>query len=111
MLALCKAFPNSDVITSTFDAKKTYPDFSKMKVIPLLSKRLNFLPLSVLTPLLPYLFKHVNLKNYDLVIVSTSSAAHFSSFRHSNVIAYAHNTPRWLYQVKDFEIGLSWPKS
>lgn len=110
VLALCKAFPDSDIITSTFNAKKTYPDFGKMKVVPLLSKHLNFLPLSVLTPLLPYLFKHVNLKNYELVIVSTSSAAHFSSFRHSNVIAYAHNTPRWLYQVKDFEIGLSWPK-
>lgn len=110
VLALSKAFPNSDIITSTFKAKKTFPEFGEMNIVQLLPKYLNFLPLSVLTPLLPYVFKQRNLKKYDLLIVSTSSAAHFCSFKHSNVIAYAHNTPRWLYQVSDFEIGLSWLK-
>lgn len=109
VLALSKTFPNSDIITSVYDPEKTYPEFRNLKVLELLPKCARALPLSVLTPILPYLFRRAKLENYQLVIASTSAASHFASYKHANVIAYAHNTPRWLYQVRDFEIGLSLP--
>lgn len=107
VLAISKAFPHADVITSIFVPEQTYPEFQNSNVVQLMPKHAELLPLSVLTLILPYVFKRANLQNYDMVIASTSSSAHFSSFKHPNVIAYAHNTPRWLYQVEDFEFGLS----
>lgn len=107
LLALIKSFPNADIMTSVYKPSKTFPEFKNMKIQEILPKIFRNIPLPFLIVLMPYLFRIRKYCNYDVIIASSTIAAHNASYRHKYVIVYMHNTPRWLYQIQDFEKNLN----
>ena len=111
VLAMTRAFPEAVVHTSLYDPDGTYPEFRDVDVrvsglnrVPLLRSKHQ-----IALPVLPWAMRRVEVGDVDVVLVSSSGWAHGV---HSEVpvVVYCHNTPRWLYQVEDYELGLGWLK-
>lgn len=102
---LIKLFPQADVYTSIYAPEFLGPHAERFKNYEVKTTWLNKIPkkhrlLSPLRVLSPLAFKSLDLKSYDVVIVS-QTGAYFPNFIKKNkkqrVICYTHTPPRYLY--------------
>ena len=101
---LCDYFPQADVFTSVYDRNTTI-DLGNRKVN---TTFLQYLPGSnkyfrLLAPLYYSAFRSLDLRNYDLVISSTSSFAKAVRTRESaKHICFCHNVTRFLWDTQTY---------
>lgn len=108
VLSFLKMFPQAKLVTSVYEPTQTYPEFQQYRVetsllnrIPLIRKdpRRAF-------PLLATAWSSLRVADTDLVICSSSGWSHgirSSAFK----VVYCHNPARWLYQPKEYNVGIS----
>jgi glycosyltransferase involved in cell wall biosynthesis len=100
--ALTEIYPASPIYTAFAVKDSTaYREFQNKKIIesswaPFIRKANLYSPLRFL---LPWIWKSIDLSDYDLVITSCSNylARGFKVGKKTKVIAYCHTPPRWLY--------------
>lgn len=106
-LALLRAFPGAQLVTSVYQPAGSFEDFAGYDVrtswlqrVPMLSRD----PRLAL-PLLPQAWKSMSVSaGTDVVVASSTGFAH-NIRTHARKIVYCHNPPRWLYQRDDYLIG------
>jgi len=113
VLEILKVFPDIPVYTSIYDRKKA-KEFAKYKVyatylqkLPLAKKLRTFL-----IPLMPLAFEQLDLREYDIVISSSSSMAKGIVTRPGTChICYCHTPTRYLWESSiDRRASNSWLK-
>jgi len=99
VIAIMKTFPDADLFTSIYDPEGTFPFFRKLKLKTTFLQKiyLPFLGHRIYLPLYPSAFKRLDLKEYDLIISSSSAFAKCIKKDESIHIAYIHTPPRFLY--------------
>lgn len=111
LLELLKIYPDADVFTSIYDAKKV-PQFAKFKIqttylqkLPAAKKFRSFL-----VPLMPLAFESLDLSKYDLVISNSTSAGKGVLTRPDTChISYCHTPTRYLWLSEmDNRASSSW---
>ncbi len=109
VLALHRLFPNAPVYTGVYDPDGTYPEFRSVDVRPSLLQRL---PHSgnkarALLPLYAVAFERLTLRDYDVVVSSSSGWAHGSRVERGLHLCYCHTPARWLYDTERYftELG------
>jgi glycosyltransferase involved in cell wall biosynthesis len=107
-LDLLRAFPGSRLVTSCWDKDGTYPDFGDYEVQTLWTDRVSALrsdPRRAF-PFLAKAFAQTTITDADVVICSSSGWSHRVSTTGAKIV-YCHNPARWLYQPKDYFVGMS----
>lgn len=102
-LAMLQVFPTARLITSVYDADRTFQDFRRYGVEVLHPHRSPLLrrdPRAAL-PLLLHAFARADIDDVDVVLCSSSGFAHSVGTRAPKVV-YCHNPARWLYQTDDY---------
>jgi glycosyltransferase involved in cell wall biosynthesis len=108
-----KQFPEANLHTLVYDAPRTFRDFDGDRIIPWADSRLKKAILhdpARALPLLPSIARAVKITDADLVLTSSSGFAHLFD-THMPAIVYCHSPARWLWARKDYEKGLSGPKT
>lgn len=106
VLEMARAYPGCTVLTSMYIPERTFPEFRSLNVVSLGLERLAPIakdPRRAL-PLLGPLF-HRQVVDADLLLCSSSGFSHQLRSRGPKVV-YCHNPPRWLYQWRDYAMGL-----
>jgi glycosyltransferase involved in cell wall biosynthesis len=107
VLALTRIFPDAPLYTSVYNPAAC-PEFTDRDVRTTFMQRLTRRKsiTKVLVPLFPAAFRRLDLRDFDLVISSSSGFAHHVrvpvSARH---VSYCHNPPRFLWQPEDYFRG------
>ncbi len=105
---LIKIFPNADIYTSMYAPEYLGPHRKRFEQYDIRTTWINKIPkrhkiISPLRLLSPLAFKSLDLKLYDIVIVS-QTGAYFPNFLHKSrkqkIICYTHTPPRYLYGYK-----------
>ncbi len=102
VLAMMEAFPDARLVTSVYDADRTYPEFRRYDIETLWPDKVGLLrsdPRRAL-PLLARAFAAHHIEG-EAVLISSSGFAHGVSTDAPKVV-YCHNPPRWLYQEDDY---------
>ncbi len=109
-LALAQNFPDARFVTSVYDADRTYPEFRDVHVETLWPNNVPWLASDPRRafPFLRSAFSRLRIDDSDVVLCSSSGWAHGVSGTTPRVV-YCHNPPRWLYQQKDYLLGLPRP--
>jgi glycosyltransferase involved in cell wall biosynthesis len=106
VLEMARAYSTSDVLTSVYDAERTFPQFADLHVDTLPLDRLPLLRRDprLALPFLSDAFTNHRVPDADLVLVSSSGFAHQVSTDAPKIV-YCHNPPRWLHQTADYLTG------
>ena len=104
---LIKLYPEADVYTSLYAPEFLGPHKDRFKNYNIKTTWLNSIParqklISPLRLLSPFAFKSLNLRKYDVVIVSQTGAYFPNLVRHKKgkLICFTHTPPRYLYGYK-----------
>src|SRR3990167_1175654 len=104
---LIKLYPEADVYTSLYAPEFLGPHEDRFKNYNIHTTWLNSIPgkeklISPLRLLSPFAFKSLNLRKYDVVIVSQTGAYFPNLVRHKKgkLICFTHTPPRYLYGYK-----------
>lgn len=106
VLEMARAYSDCTVLTSMYIPERTFPAFRDLNVVSLGLERFPAIakdPRRAL-PLLGPLF-HRKVVDTDLLLCSSSGFSHQLRSRGPKVV-YCHNPPRWLYQWRDYSVGL-----
>src|SRR5215218_2250643 len=101
---MCDVWPQADVFTAVYDARGTEGRFAHRHVQTTFLQRLqptarSFRPL---LPLYPYAIESLNLREYDLVVSSSSAWAHGVIVDEGTVhVSYCHNPFRYAWNERD----------
>lgn len=116
---LQEMFPQADIITSYIDRDKSFGDMRTEKVRTTFVRRLHLLwkrpgildrlgwerlarSANAWVFLLPWLFRRIDTRDYDLVISSSAFCSHHVRKRRGQVhVCYCHTPPRFLWQFPD----------
>lgn len=100
-LALAETFPEAPVYTSVYQPELTYPEFRNHDV------RTTFLQRAIpkgkfrfAAPFFGTAFAHLDLSEFDAVIVSSSGFAHH--IHHPNAFIYCHTPPHFIYDLANY---------
>lgn len=112
---LIKLYPDADIYTSIYAPEYLGPHKKRFENYTIKTTWLNSIPgrhklISPLRLLSPFAFRKLNLKHYDVVIVS-QTGAYFPNLVHhkkGKLICYTHTPPRYLYGYKT---GRNLPKN
>lgn len=105
---LIKLYPTADIYTSIYAPEFLGPHEKRFENYEIKTTWLNKIPkrhkmLSPLRLLSPIAFKNLNLKGYDVIIVS-QTGAYFPNFlrksKKQKIVCYTHTPPRYLYGYK-----------
>ncbi len=99
-LALARYF-DAPLFTSVYQPELTFAEFGDIDVRPTYLQKITPPQRFRLTaPLMAAAFAHIDLSEFDAVIVSTSGFAHH--VRHDNAFVYCHTPPRFLHDTKAY---------
>ena len=105
LLDLHELFPDAPIFTVAFDPARTLPAFRSMDI------RTSFLQSSVvrsssyarLIPLMPFAFGRFDTRPFDLLVVSSHTAAKGIRTRPGQVVVcYCHTPMRWAWDLYEF---------
>ncbi len=109
VLAMLDAFPGARVVTTMYDADRTFPEFRGHHVETLWPNRLRVLREDPRRAL-PVLARAVSGHHVDADVVLVSSSGWAHGFRtEAPKIVYCHTPPRWLHCREDYSLGLPVP--
>jgi glycosyltransferase involved in cell wall biosynthesis len=102
-----KIFPDADIFTSLYAPEFLGPHKERFKNYKIHTSWFQKLPIKhkIISPLRllsPLAFKSLNLKNYDVILVS-QTGAYFPNYiqkGNAKLICYTHTPPRYLYGLK-----------
>ncbi|RNC86049.1 MAG: glycosyltransferase family 4 protein [Balneola sp.] len=110
-LDFCEAYPNADIFTSVYLPEKTYPEFKKYRIRTSFVDRfirserlfkLFFFPFVILS------MSRINLKDYDLILVSTTHCAKYPKMSDNSVkIFYCYTPFRLAWRPDSYSMGMS----
>lgn len=104
VLSLHRLFPDAPVFTSVYDRDGSFPEFASVDVRPSFLQRLPHRGNAVraLLPAHALAFSRLRLRDYDLVISSSSGWAHGVRVLGGMHACYCHTPARWLYQTDEY---------
>jgi len=103
--AMHSVFPDAPVFTSIFDRKNMPEEFSRMDVRTTFMQRLPGIMRHFKTylPLYPFAFESMDLRNFDLILSSSSAFAKGARKRDGALhICYCHNPMRFAWNYDDY---------
>lgn len=103
VLTMLRAFPSARVITSIYNPKTTFPEFSAYQVDTMWLSRVPSFRRDprLALPFLAAAWSHTVIDDADVVVCSSSGWAHGVSTRAPKIV-YCHNPARWLYQSDEY---------
>lgn len=106
---ICEAFPEADVYTLAFNAKKTFPYFSKRPIRttwmqPIIQSSTSFRWLFVLGT---YAMQSLDLSQYDLIVSSSTTVAKYVKAPNGIHICYCYMPTRAIWHFENY-FGKSW---
>ena len=107
---LLEIFPGAPLYTSAYDPAACSPRFHEMNVRTTFVNRLTSRKMGTkaLFPVLPFAFRSLDLRRFDVVLSSSSGFAHHVGTREDAVhVCYCHNPPRFLWQTEEYFRGRS----
>jgi glycosyltransferase involved in cell wall biosynthesis len=101
VLRLAALLPDAPIYTSIYDPKGTYDEFRNLDVhTTSLQGHVPPRRFRLAAPLYPRVFSHLDLSEFDRVVVSTSGFAHF--VHHPRAYVYCYTPPRFLYATESY---------
>jgi len=107
VLSFAKAFPDAPIYTLSYNAESTYPEFKNFKIVTSWfgkfiknDKNLKrfFFPFGV------WAMKSLKIKDYDVVLLSTTHCAKYSSISNKSiVITYCHTPFRLVFRPDSYD--------
>lgn len=114
VLDLARIFPQAPIVTSVYNPKSTYPEFSRHRVVdsPLGRSRLLRSHFRLGLPLFGFVFDHAPIhKGTDIVLGSSTGYAHgVRTPKFARKLVYCHSPARFLY-LQDQYLGKPWWES
>lgn len=107
-LMMAQTFPGAPLYTSTYQPMQTFPEF---RAIDIRASSLQRVPVArndprLVFPALPWAWSRTVAEDADVVLASSSGWAHAVGVPQGcRKIIYCHNTPRWLYQTREYLPG------
>lgn len=103
VLAMLQAFPNARLITSVYNPSSTFPEFASMDIETTSLQKIGAFrqdPRRAL-PLLAPTFRHIHIRDVDVVICSSAGWAHGVTTSAPKLV-YCYNPARWIYQEVEY---------
>jgi glycosyltransferase involved in cell wall biosynthesis len=107
-LAMCDIWPDADLFTAVYDEKGTEGRFSHRRVNASFLQKLRPTARSfrALLPLYPFAIESLDLREYDLVVSSSSAWAHGVIVgEDATHVCYCHNPFRYAWSEREATIG------
>ena len=103
VLAMLETFPDAPLVTSIYAPERTYPEFGRYRVKPLMDHAPAALrrDARLALPILARLFSRHTIKDADVVLCSSSGWAHGVSSEAPKVV-YCHTPARWLHEPDEY---------
>ncbi len=108
LLELHQVFPQAPIFTAAYEPAKTLPEFAQVDVRTSILQRalIGRQSYATLIPLMPLAFSRFDTRPYDLLLISSHTAAK-GIRRHPGqlVICYCYTPMRWAWDLYDFYLA------